>query len=60
MKKEKIHTFEDLEVYKMAREFSRMISKLIKKLPREEDYNLKHQMRRAKLSTTNNIAEGYG
>ena len=60
MKKEKIHTFEDLEVYKMAREFSRMISKLIKKLPRDEDYNLKHQMRRAKLSTTNNIAEGYG
>ncbi|MBL7075794.1 four helix bundle protein [candidate division KSB1 bacterium] len=33
---------------------------LIKILPEEEKYNLKSQMRRAKLSVTNNIAEGYG
>ncbi|TES90011.1 MAG: four helix bundle protein [Candidatus Cloacimonadota bacterium] len=59
-KKGKIFTFEDLKVYIMAREFSRKISKLIKKLPEEEEYNLKHQMRKAKLSVTNNIAEGYG
>lgn len=60
MKKKIIHSFEDLEVYKLAREFSRKISKLIKILPKREDFNLKHQMRRAKLSVTNNIAEGYG
>ena len=58
--KKKIRTFEDLEVYKMARAFSQKVSKLIKLLPEEEKYNLKHQMRRAKLSITNNIAEGYG
>ena len=54
--KKKIRTFEDLEVYKMARAFSQKVSKLIKLLPEEEKYNLKHQMRRAKLSITNNIA----
>lgn len=60
MEKKKIRPFEDLEVYKMARAFSRKVSKLIKMLPEEERYNLKHQMKRAKLSLTNNIAEGYG
>src|SRR4030042_6081216 len=59
-KKKDIHSFEDLEVYKLAREFSRKVGKLIQKLPPMEDYNLKGQMRRAKLSVTNNIAEGYG
>ena len=52
----KIYTFEDLEVYKLARELSDKVSQLIKKLPKEEEYNLKGQMRRAKLSVTNNIA----
>lgn len=56
----KITTFEDLKVYQMAREFSRRIETLIKKLPPEEKFNLAAQMRRAKLSVTNNIAEGYG
>jgi four helix bundle protein len=55
-----IRSFEDLEVYKLAREFSHKVSELIKKLPKEEEYNLKKQMRTAKLSVTNNIAEGFG
>ena len=59
-KKKDIRSFEDLEVYKLAREFSRKVGKLIQKLPPVEDYNLKGQMRRAKFSVTNNIAEGYG
>ncbi len=59
-KKKSIHSFEDLELYKLAREFSNEINQLIKKLPKEEEYNLKGQMRRAKLSMTNNIAEGFG
>jgi len=58
--KKVIHSFEDLQVYKLAREFSREVSQLIKKLPKEEEYNLKKQMRSAKLSVTNNIAEGFG
>ena len=53
-------SFEDLEVYKAAREFRKKIYQLIKKLPPEEKYNLADQMRRASLSLTNNIAEGHG
>jgi four helix bundle protein len=59
-KKKDIHSFEDLEVYKLAREFSDKVGQLINKLPKEEEYNLKGQMRWAKLSMTNNIAEGFG
>jgi len=53
-------TFEDLEVYKAAREFRKKIYKLIKELPGEEKFNLVGQMRRAATSLTNNISEGYG
>lgn len=56
MLRKKIYTFEDLDVYKLAREFSREVGKVIKNLPRCEEYNLISQMRRAKLSVTNNIA----
>jgi four helix bundle protein len=55
-----IRTFEDLDVYKLAREFRKKIYKLTKTLPEEEKYNLSSQMRRAALSVTNNIAEGFG
>jgi len=44
----------------MARAFGQNIEKLIKKLPADEKYRLIQQMKRAKLSVTNNIAEGYG
>ena len=53
-------TFEDLEVYKAAREFRKKVYQLTKKLPEDEKYNLAGQMRRAALSLTNNIAEGHG
>jgi four helix bundle protein len=53
-------SFEDLEVYKLAREFRKKIYALIKKLPKAEDFNLVGQMRRASTSLTNNIAEGHG
>ena len=53
-------SFEELEVYKSAREFRKKIYQLIKELPYEEKYNLAGQMRRASLSLTNNIAEGHG
>lgn len=56
----KTRTYEDLKVYQMAREFGRKVKELIKKLPPDERYRLVLQMRKAKLSTTNNIAEGYG
>jgi len=56
----KFKTFEDLEIYKKAREFRRKIYELIKILLSEEKYNLDPQMRRAVVSITNNIAEGHG
>jgi four helix bundle protein len=53
-------TFEDLDVYKSAREFRKKIYSLAKQLPEYEKYNLAHQMRRAAVSLTNGIAEGHG
>ena len=53
-------TFEDLEIYKAAREFRKKIYSLAKKLPEYEKYNLAGQMRRAAVSLTNCIAEGHG
>ncbi|CAB1082667.1 hypothetical protein D1AOALGA4SA_10264 [Olavius algarvensis Delta 1 endosymbiont] len=53
-------SFEELEVYKAAREFRKKIYQLINKLPPEEKYSLDGQMRRAALSLTNNIGEGHG
>ena len=53
-------SFEELEVYKAAREFRKQIYRLINRLPPEEKYNLASQLRRAALSLTNNIAEGHG
>ena len=53
-------SFEDLEVYKAAREFRKEIYRFIRKPPKSEYYNLNGQMRRASTSLTNNIAEGHG
>lgn len=52
--------FEDLKVYQAARAFRMRIYKLAKLLPPEEKFALAQQMRRAAVSLTNNIAEGYG
>ena len=54
------YSFENLEVYKLAQEYRKKIYKLTHKLPKEEQYNLVVQMRKAALSLTNNIAEGHG
>ena len=54
------YCFEDLELYKAAREFRKKMYNLSKRLPDEEKYNLVQQIRRAAVSLTNNISEGHG
>src|SRR5262245_58076354 len=53
-------TFEDLEVYQVAREFRKAMYRVARRLPEEEKFALRSQIRRAAVSLTNNIAEGHG
>ena len=53
-------TFEDLEVYQVAREFRKTMYGVARRLPDIEKFGLASQTRRAALSLTNNIAEGHG
>jgi len=57
---EKFQTFEDLEVYKAAREFRKAMYVVTRRLPDFEKYDLASQIRRASVSLTNNMAEGHG
>jgi four helix bundle protein len=56
----KFQTFEDLEVYQVAREFRKKMYGLTRTLPDFEKFGLAGQIRRAAVSLTNNIAEGHG
>ena len=56
----RFQTFEDLEVYKAAREFRKSMYGASRKLPDFERFELASQIRRAAVSLTNNIAEGHG
>jgi len=61
MNKESPHsTFEDLEVYQVAREFRKAMYRVATQLPDIEKFGLASQVRSAALSLTNNIAEGHG
>jgi four helix bundle protein len=53
-------TFEDLEVYRLAREFRIAVYRAARQLPEIEKFGLASQVRRAAVSLTNNIAEGHG
>jgi four helix bundle protein len=53
-------TFEDLEVYQVAREFRKAMYRVAKTLPDQEKFALASQIRRAAVSLTNNVAEGHG
>ncbi len=52
-------SFEDLDVYKEAIVFTSMIYKLLEKQPLKNDFALVDQLRRATISISNNIAEGF-
>ena len=54
-------TFEDLDAYKIAREFRKAMYGVARRLPESEKFGLvSRQVRRAAISLTNNIAEGHG
>jgi len=53
-------TFEDIKAWQLGRKFRKEIYDMTKKFPKEEMYVLTPQIRRATISITANIAEGYG
>jgi len=53
-------TFEDIKAWQLGRKFRKEIYDMTKKFPKEEMYILTPQIRRATISITANIAEGYG
>lgn len=56
----KVETFEDLTVWKLCREFRQEVYDVTKSFPKEERYSLANQARRSAVSSTANIAEGFG
>lgn len=56
---EKIKFFTDLNCWKEAHKLVIIIYKSTKSFPKEEIYGLINQMRRAAVSITSNIAEGF-
>lgn len=58
-KDEKIKSFTDLIAWKEGHKLVLMIYNITKRFPKEEQFGLISQMRRAIVSTTSNIAEGF-
>jgi four helix bundle protein len=56
----KISDFTELETWKFARALRRRVYQIANTFPADEKYGLTSQMRRAAISATANIAEGYG
>jgi len=53
-------SFEELEVWKKARELKIEILQLVKTFPPEERFNLTDQLKRSSRSVPSQIAEGHG
>lgn len=54
------YSYKNLEAYKEAKALVMQIYTLLKKFPKEEQYALCDQLRRAVISVPSNIAEGSG
>ena len=54
-----IESFEDIKAWQVAREITNNIYKLSSRKPFSNDWTLKDQMRRASISISSNIAEGF-
>ena len=53
-------SFEKLEVWQLARNFTAFVYQISEKFPNHEKYGLASQLRRASISITSNLAEGAG
>lgn len=53
-------SFEDLEVWKKARELKKNVIALVKNFPTEEKFRLVDQLKRSSRSVGTQIAEGHG
>ena len=58
MERNEIFNYKNLVAYQRAKEMVKEVYRLLKKFPREEQYALCDQLRRASTSVTSNIAEG--
>ena len=54
------HSYKNLDAYKESKALVMLVYALLKKFPREEQYALCDQLRRAVISIPSNIAEGSG
>jgi four helix bundle protein len=55
----KIRNFRDLEVWQLGKKIALRVYQLTRESPREEQYGLVSQMRRAAVSIPSNVAEGF-
>ena len=58
--REKMYDYKELDVYKESKRLVTMVYALLKKFPKEEQYALCDQLRRAVISVPSNVAEGLG
>lgn len=54
------YDYKQLEVYKESKRLVKIVYALLKKFPKEEQYALCDQLRRAVISVPSNVAEGLG
>jgi len=59
METKKLQSFKDLKVWQKTTDLATLIYKITEKFPRSELYGLTNQMRRAVISISSNIAEGF-
>ena len=55
-----IQRFTDLQAWQAAHQLVLLVYKITRQYPREEQFGLVNQSRRAVVSITSNIAEGFG